>query len=85
MDCGTAIAIAVPASTFIVSIAVIIVKSMKQDESSKSTNNLFVRRTECNTIVTSFGKSLDNMRFDLVGRITSLDKKLESLRKDLGK
>ena len=78
MDYGTAIAIAVPSATLIISVAAVIVKS-------RNGNGVYVRKSECATIVRTFGNSVDNLRKDLIRGIENLDNKFEDLRKALGK
>ena len=84
MDYGTAIAIAVPSATLIISVAAVIVKS-KNNRSVNPLNGVYVRKSECATIVRAFGNSVDNLRKDLIRGIENLDNKFEDLRKALGK
>ena len=85
MDYGTAIAIAVPVSTFIVSVSVIIVRSVRNNGSSNPRNNLYLRRSEFERQVRACGTSMENLRSDLIRGIEGLDNKFEDLRKALGK
>ena len=87
MDYAFAVAIAIPLSTFIVTVGVIVVKSLKRNnpgiQKAGINSNLLkdlVRRKECDAISEGIAKELKLTREELLRGIDNLGKEIRSIR-----